>query len=152
MKLLILTGILVLDAMVSSSAAKTKFEYGGQSTLMRYYKSMDVTKKTDLQKYEECIDKSNGVTSSMMDCSGNEIDNQDDQLNEYYKKLIAELNKKEKNELRSAQRSWIRDRDRTCDKISDEEGGGSLGAVIYNECILFITVNRKNKLLMLIKK
>jgi hypothetical protein len=132
-------------------AAGNKFEAGNSLVLMKSYKLMLSKKYHDLKKYNECVEKSGGVTANLMDCSGNEIDIQDKQLNEYYKNITEILGEREKTELKSAQRIWIKDRDRACDKISAEDGGGTMSAVTYSECILFLTLKRKNEIEIFIK-
>jgi uncharacterized protein YecT (DUF1311 family) len=41
------------------------------------------------QEYKACMDRSNGVTSEMLDCTSAEFTRQDARLNENYKTLMA---------------------------------------------------------------
>lgn len=67
------------------------------------------------QEYLTCIDKSNGVTSEMLDCISAELMRQDARLNEiYYKRLMSKLSAKRKEGLREAQRAWVKFRDANC--------------------------------------
>lgn len=152
MRILVIVSILALSALSDSLCAKSRFETGGLTALSRDYNSMIRTKNPDLIKYTECVEKSGYVTANLMDCSGSEIENQDRQLNDNYKRLMVELGEQEKVELRKAQRLWVHDRDRTCNKISAKDGDGSLGGVIYSMCILFLTNKRKNELILFMKK
>jgi uncharacterized protein YecT (DUF1311 family) len=66
------------------------------------------------QEYLTCIDKSNGVTSEMLDCISAELMRQDARLNENYKRLMSKLSAKRKEGLREAQRAWVKFRDANC--------------------------------------
>ena len=66
------------------------------------------------KEYSTCIDKSNGVTSEMLDCISAEHERQDARLNENYKRLISKLSPKRKEQLLEAQRAWVKFRDANC--------------------------------------
>jgi uncharacterized protein YecT (DUF1311 family) len=54
----------------------------------------------DLSKeYAVCIDKSGGVTVSILECNGDELDRQDARLNDNYKKLMSKLSRDQKKAL-----------------------------------------------------
>ena len=53
--------------------------------------------------YVACIDKSNGVTSEMLDCISAELTRQDARLNENYQRLLSKLSAKRKRGLLEAQ-------------------------------------------------
>jgi uncharacterized protein YecT (DUF1311 family) len=93
------------------------------------------------QTYSDCMDTSEGVTSSMMDCIGAEIEVQDGRLNQAYVMVMRPLPKPRKDTLRGLQRTWIKQRDAKCKRaIADE--GGSMGSIIYADCILDQTIKR----------
>jgi uncharacterized protein YecT (DUF1311 family) len=93
------------------------------------------------QTYSDCMDTSEGVTSSMMDCIGAEIEVQDGRLNQAYVMVMRPLPKPRKDTLRGLQRTWIKQRDAKCQRaIADE--GGSMAGLIYAGCILDETIKR----------
>jgi len=152
MKIQILISITILCIMTDNVAAKSQFPSNSLSALSKAYREMQNTKHDDLKKYTECVEKSQGITLNLMNCSGDEIGVQDGDLNDYYKKLVSELNEEKRMQLRTLQRNWIRNRDKTCSGISNEDGGGgSMSGIIYNDCILMLTVKRKNEIKALIK-
>jgi uncharacterized protein YecT (DUF1311 family) len=97
------------------------------------------------QAYLECIDKSNGVTSEMLDCISAEFTRQDARLNENYKRLMSKLSAKRKEGLLEAQRAWIKFRDTNCSFYYDPEGG-SAAHLVSNGCILNATADRATEL------
>ena len=95
--------------------------------------------------YDRCMstgEAAEGVTSAMMECNDAEIDRQDSRLNQAYKMVMARLNLDQKQTLRASERQWIVTRDRNCRKAIGEEEGGSLGRIIYSNCILNTTIKR----------
>ena len=97
------------------------------------------------QAYLACIDKSNGVTSEMLDCISAELTRQDARLNENYKRLTSKLSAKRKEGLLEAQRAWIKFRDTNCSFYYDPEGG-SAAHLAGNECVLNATADRAAEL------
>ena len=97
------------------------------------------------QAYLACIDKSNGVTSEMLDCISAELTRQDARLNENYKRLMSKLSAKRKGGFLEAQRAWIKFRDTNCSFYYDPEGG-SAAHLASNECILNATADRATEL------
>lgn len=97
------------------------------------------------KEFEVCMNSgeaAQGITVGIMDCLGLENDAQDRRLNAIYKEVMGSLDQAGKSDLRDLQRQWIKDRDATCHKASDEEGGGSLSAIILSGCFLDETVKR----------
>ncbi|WOK37292.1 lysozyme inhibitor LprI family protein [Sphingomonas sp. C3-2] len=92
-------------------------------------------------EYQQCMDESEGVTVTMMDCIAIDLGPKDDLLNTRYKAVIAALPDAKAEQLRALQRDWIRQRDRLCDEKL-EEPGGTLGQVIRRECLLTETNKR----------
>jgi uncharacterized protein YecT (DUF1311 family) len=97
------------------------------------------------QAYLECIDKSNGVTSEMLDCISAEFTRQDDRLNENYKRLMSKLSGKRKEGLLEAQRAWIKFRDTNCNFYYDPDGG-SAAHLASSDCMLNAIADRATEL------
>ena len=75
------------------------------------------------KQYSVCMDKSDGVTSNMIDCIVAETNRQDVRLNKVYKAFMAELSAERKKQLQTAQRAWITYRDANCNFYFDPDGG-----------------------------
>ena len=101
---------------------------------------------TEMSKeYSGCIDRSNGVTSEMLDCISAEFSRQDARLNENYKRLMSKLSSKRKEGLLEAQRAWIKFRDANCDFYYDPESG-SAAHLASTSCMLNATADRATEL------
>lgn len=92
--------------------------------------------------YTQCIDASDGMTSEIQDCNGAEIDRQDARLNQAWVMVMRPLGPAKKTALRTAQRTWIKQRDAKCSRAAAAEGGGSMGDLIYSGCYLDETIKR----------
>jgi uncharacterized protein YecT (DUF1311 family) len=101
------------------------------------------------QGYKECMDKSEGVTSNMLDCIGNEINYQDKRLNESYRKVMSTLNPSRTKKLQEAQRAWIKYRDENCNFYADSNGG-TMAEVVSSDCVLSSTASRAEELTKLL--
>jgi uncharacterized protein YecT (DUF1311 family) len=100
------------------------------------------------QEYSTCLEKSNGVTVQMMNCTLAETIRQDALLNENYKRLISKLTTERKNALIEAHRNWIKFRDTNCGFYADPQGG-SAARLAAHECILNATAQRAKELRLL---
>ena len=100
------------------------------------------------QEYSTCLEKSNGVTVEMINCTLAETIRQDALLNENYKRLSSKLTTERKNALIEAQRNWIKFRDTNCGFYADPEGG-SAARLAAHECILNATAQRAKELRLL---
>lgn len=99
------------------------------------------------QAYNDCMKATEGVTSEILSCSGQEIDRQDKTLNENYKAAMAKAaDQTSKDKLRNDERAWIRERDKKCKAEGSVEEGGTDEALIYNDCILAATTERAHQL------
>jgi uncharacterized protein YecT (DUF1311 family) len=87
-------------------------------------------------------DAAQGITSSMMDCLGTEIDLQDARLNQAYKMVMMRLGPAAKTRLRASERTWIKARNVDCKRSAARDGGGTASALGYNSCILDATIKR----------
>jgi uncharacterized protein YecT (DUF1311 family) len=79
---------------------------------------------------------------NMLECSTDELRRQDALLNESYRELRASAEPPQREQLRKAQRAWIKYRDTTCSLMQSFEGGGTLTAVIGSGCVLEETARR----------
>ena len=95
--------------------------------------------------YNACMDKSGGVTASMLDCASAELKLQDARLNKAYQALAAELSPERKTQLRDVQRQWIEFRRANCAFYADPGGGTSAG-VAASSCFLSATATRAEEL------
>ncbi|WP_434777140.1 lysozyme inhibitor LprI family protein [Neisseria sp. Ec49-e6-T10] len=69
--------------------------------------SQGVFAKGIQQSYKQCIDATQGVHPSIMNCIDAEAEFQDQRLNKAYKRLMSILTKSEQKNLLTAQRQWI---------------------------------------------
>lgn len=97
------------------------------------------------QQFSVCMDKSGGVTQSMVECIDAEIKRQDARLNKAYKALVADLNPERKKQLLEAQRAWLKFRDTNCNFYYDPEGG-TIARVQAVDCMMTMTANRATEL------
>lgn len=97
------------------------------------------------KRFSSCMDKSGGVTATMIDCMAEETERQDARLNKAYKALMASLNAPRKKQLQEAQRAWLKFRDGNCDFYFDPDGG-SLARVSANDCVMTMTAQRAREL------
>lgn len=74
--------------------------------------TLDSLKKVN----QACLDSGIGMTG----CAGNYYQQMDSLLNVVYKKLYARSNSSAKLELKKEQLQWLKERDRSFKKISDE--------------------------------
>lgn len=89
--------------------------------------------------YAQCVDRSGGVTSDMLDCIGAETRYQDKRLNTAYRALMATGSQQEQARLRSDERAWISHRDTRC---SVDPDGGTAAEVNAQDCYLSETARR----------
>lgn len=83
-----------------------------------------------------------GVHPAMMDCSTAELTRQDERLNRTYRAAMARLSPDRAARLRTAQRTWIRDRDRRCQTAYDAAGGGQASQLEQIGCLTRDTIAR----------
>lgn len=96
-------------------------------------------------EYENCMDKSEGVTYDMIDCSNKELERQDARLNQTYKSAISVLPAEQKRKLQEAQRLWIKFRDADCG-IYYSLTGGTMDMLNGSSCELSTTKERADSL------
>lgn len=97
------------------------------------------------KSYDLCMDHSDGVTTRMIECIGEEHQRKDQQLNQNYQHLMTGLSAERKTQLRNVQRKWMAYRDANCQFYADPDGG-SLARVEAKACMLRMTAARAEEL------
>ncbi len=97
------------------------------------------------KQYSACMDAFGGVTVAMLDCIATETKHQDSRLNKAYKDVMGQISAERKQQLRQAQRLWIKYRDANCNFYFDPDGG-TLATVSTNACFMSETTERANEL------
>lgn len=96
--------------------------------------------------FDVCMSKSDGVTADMLDCIGDETNKQDVQLNKNYAAAMMVRKPDQRDELKLAERAWIKERDSKC---SLDTEGGTAAQVNSASCVLDMTAQRARELLAL---
>jgi uncharacterized protein YecT (DUF1311 family) len=96
--------------------------------------------------YHECLEKSEGITVNLRDCSGAESDRLDKELNAVYRDLSAKSNPDSRASLVRAERAWIAYRSAHGDYEGEAERGGTLALIIMDSCYLDMTARRLKEL------
>jgi uncharacterized protein YecT (DUF1311 family) len=97
------------------------------------------------KEFSACMDKSDGVTSNMLNCIAAETKRQDARLNKAYKEIMGQLSNERQKQLQNAQRLWIKYRDANCGFYADPDGGTS-AQVSASECFMKATAERASEL------
>lgn len=97
------------------------------------------------KQFSDCMDKSNGVTSNMIDCLVDESKRQDTRVNKAYKELMDQLSPERKKQLEIAQEAWITYRDKNCKFYYDPEGG-TIATLSANDCFMSSIATRAKEL------
>jgi uncharacterized protein YecT (DUF1311 family) len=95
--------------------------------------------------FDACMDRTGGATLPMVKCISAETQHQDNRLNRIYKELMATLSPQRKQELRDAQRLWIKYRDANCAFYFDPDGG-TMVRIEAAQCRLTATGQRATEL------
>lgn len=82
---------------------------------------------------------------NMLNCMGSETEQHDARLNQNYKAAMQALNKGQQNQLRDAQRLWIKFRDADCALLGSLTGG-SIDRINSASCFLDMTKQRADDL------
>lgn len=101
--------------------------------------------------YQNCMDKSGGVTVEVHHCISSEMMIQDSMLNDTYKELLQKLPIERKNELVKSERVWLDFRDKTC-ALYNPPSSGTLERIIEYQCRLEKTSDRVRDLKLLLKQ
>ena len=97
------------------------------------------------KQFSNCMDKSNGVTSNMIDCMEAESKRQSGRMNRAYKELTDQVSAQRKKQLQLAQDAWVAYRDENCEFYYDPDGG-TIAAVNANDCVMSATATRAKEL------
>ena len=100
--------------------------------------------------YDQCLDKSGGITVNIRECNARELKYQDALLNRYYRQAMNRLSGKQRQELRDAQRAWIRYRDANC-QLYYGLTGGTIDILNGSSCYVDMTARRARELYQLIQ-
>ena len=95
--------------------------------------------------YSACMDKAAGVTASMVECIGVELQRQDRRLNAAYGQLLETLTPQRRRQLQSVQRLWLQYRDANC-RFQADPNGGTIARVAGSACHLEMTTDRASEL------
>lgn len=85
-------------------------------------------------------------TNATYQCEAENLKEQDDRLNDLYKKLMQKEDKVGQAKLKKAQRAWIAYRDAECEYSADEMRGGTYEKVIMMGCLVSETTKRADEL------
>jgi uncharacterized protein YecT (DUF1311 family) len=96
-------------------------------------------------RFSSCMDRSGGVTVEMLNCIGAETKQHDARLNRVYKQAMGQLSAARQQQLRDAQRAWLKYRDANCGFYADPDGG-TLARVNANSCVMIETADRADEL------
>lgn len=99
----------------------------------------------DSAAYASCMDAAGGVTLAMLECMASETTLHDQRLNAAYRAAMASLDGDRKDQLRGAQRLWIKYRDAEC-TLRASLTGGSIDRLNGGSCLLDMTRERANDL------
>ena len=94
--------------------------------------------------YQICVDKADGVTPSLQECIGAEYEYQDKRLNRAYKALMDGLDSTGRSSLRTEERKWLAQRDRSCRPPTADDGQAQ--DLMHRDCLLTKTAKRATAL------
>lgn len=99
-------------------------------------------------QFKDCIERSAGVTSDMLNCIATETEIQDARLNAAYRVLMNQLPAYRQNQLQEVQRLWIEYRNLNCNFYADPDGG-TAALLVSADCFLKATASRARDLELL---
>lgn len=88
-------------------------------------------------QYSVCMEKSGGVTGSMLECIESETKQQEIRLNTIYKDVLAQMDEARQKELKKAQDLWKKFRAANVSFVNDPNGGT---AAHLSSCDRFLTM------------
>lgn len=95
--------------------------------------------------YGVCVERAEGITSNLNDCSNEELAKQNVRLNKFYKVAMTNLSVEKKTQLRDTQRIWIKYRDSNCGMYYTLSGG-TMDMLNGAGCELSMTQERADEL------
>lgn len=90
--------------------------------------------------YRRCLARDDLNTILHDQCNAQEMKRQDARLNAVWAVVFKRLDPARRPALRSAERTWIADRQKHCLLQSKEAEGGSLEAIEYSSCMVDETI------------
>ncbi len=100
--------------------------------------ALDAIKST---AFRACMRRSGGTTVDMRDCSAQEYERVDAQLNANYRRVMGRLPQSQQQLLRASQRRWLANRWNVCEDLPEYEGG-TLDLIIRDGCTLNELIRR----------
>ncbi len=86
--------------------------------------------------FDQCVDKTGGVTASMRDCAHDEGLRQDREMNALYKQAMQRLDPAGRLKLRREQQAYKRHVDKTCAVAVQPDAEGTAGLLEADGCAL----------------
>lgn len=96
--------------------------------------------------FESCVAKSRGVQAAYAACVSDEAARVDRLLNVVYRRARARLDEPGRARLLTAQRRWLRQRDRDCDRRYREEAPAQDASVLFSRCLIELNSARVGEL------
>ena len=96
-------------------------------------------------KFSVCMEKSGGVTGSMLECIDSETKQQEIRLNTIYKDVLAQMDEARQKELKKAQDLWKKFRAANVSFYHDPNGG-TAATLIGADRFLTMTAERASEL------
>jgi uncharacterized protein YecT (DUF1311 family) len=94
--------------------------------------------------YYKCANSSNGETWNIQSCIEKEFVYQDGRLNSIYRNLLSRLSDSDRTRLRSEERKWLLEKDKSCPW--DDRVDGQAQRIDANVCSLKKTAERAAQL------
>jgi uncharacterized protein YecT (DUF1311 family) len=92
--------------------------------------------------YDDCMEKSNGITVEVRDCIDEEYERLDKELNAVYGDLSAKSTPAARRALVASERAWLAFRRAQCDYEAHADYGGTLSLVLVDGCHLDMLARR----------
>jgi uncharacterized protein YecT (DUF1311 family) len=83
-----------------------------------------------------------GIQPAMTACASAEAERQDKILNSTYARVMSKRTKPAQSKLRLVQRSWIKQRDATCQKAQSDYAGGTMAPQVFYTCLAHESIKR----------
>lgn len=98
--------------------------------------------KTTVEQSGICKGLDLSITADIRNCLGMKYKVADKELNRVYKQLMSRLDEPRKLSLKKEQIAWIMEKESKCQKAGKESEGGSLEAVMIEDCLVQMTEQR----------
>lgn len=127
---------------------------GGEKTAPLLYASyfrlwgVDSPHQIDTEESEtiDCSDVAGEPMYVLVNCATTELETQDKRLSDEYQRVMSD-NKNNKDQIRLAQRQWVKDRDAACNITNEDEPGGPIADSFKRlDCLASLTKTRADQL------